>query len=48
MKDKKDNQRNENDESSHPEMNEDPIEVSKEVPNTVEELLGGTHKNTRF
>ena len=25
--------------SNHPEMNEDPIEVSKDVPNTVEELL---------
>ena len=25
--------------SNHPEMNEDPIEVSKDVPNTVEELI---------
>ena len=39
MKDKKGNQRNENNESNHPEMNEEGIEVSKEVPNTVEELL---------
>ena len=44
MKDKKDNQKNENNESSHPEMNEDPIEVSKEVPNTVEELLERQNK----
>ena len=39
MKDKKDNKENQNNDSSHPEMNEGPIEVSKEVPNTVEELL---------
>ncbi len=39
MKDKKDNKENQNNDSSHPEMNEEPIEVSKEVPNTVEELL---------
>ena len=39
MKDKKGNQRDENNESNHPEMNEDDIEVSKEVPNTVDELL---------
>ena len=25
--------------SNHPEMNEEPIEVSKDVPNTVEELI---------
>ena len=25
--------------SNHPEMNEDPIEVSKDVPNTVEEFI---------
>ena len=39
MKDKKGNQKNENNESNHPEMNEEHIEVSKEVPNNVEELL---------
>ena len=44
MKDKKDNKKNENNDSSHPEMNEEPIEVSKEVPNTVEELLERQNK----
>lgn len=39
MKEKKDSQENQNNESSHPEMNEENIEVSKEVPNTIEELL---------
>ena len=43
MKDKKDN-KNENNDSSHPEMNEEPIEVSKQVPNTVEELLERQNK----
>ena len=44
MKDKKDNKKNENNDSSHPEMNEEPIEVSKQVPNTVEELLERQNK----
>ena len=32
-------QNNNENTSNHPEMNEDPIEVSKDVPNTVEELI---------
>ena len=32
-------QNNNENTSNHPEMNEDPIEVSKDIPNTVEELI---------
>ena len=32
-------QNNNENTSNHPEMNEEPIEVSKDVPNTVEELI---------
>ena len=42
MKNNQNNQNNQNHEeekSNHPEMNEEHIEVSKDVPNTVEELI---------
>ena len=42
MKDNQNNQNNQNhdeEKSNHPEMNEEHIEVSKDVPNTVEELI---------
>ena len=42
MKNNQNNQNNQNhdeEKSNHPEMNEEHIEVSKEVPNTVEELI---------
>ena len=42
MKNNQNNQNNQNhdeEKSNHPEMNEEHIEVSKDVPNTVEELI---------
>ena len=42
MKNSQNNQNNQNhdeEKSNHPEMNEEHIEVSKDVPNTVEELI---------
>ena len=35
----KNNQNHDEEKSNHPEMNEEHIEVSKDVPNTVEELI---------
>ena len=39
MKNNQNNQNHEEEKSNHPEMNEEHIEVSKDVPNTVEELI---------
>ena len=39
MKKNQNNQNQDEEKSNHPEMNEEHIEVSKEVPNTVEELI---------
>ena len=39
MKNNQNNQNHDEEKSNHPEMNEEHIEVSKDVPNTVEELI---------
>jgi hypothetical protein len=39
MKKNQNNQNHDEEKSNHPEMNEEHIEVSKDVPNTVEELI---------
>ena len=39
MKNNQNNQNQDGEQSNHPEMNEEYIEVSKDVPNTVEELI---------
>ena len=39
MKNNQNNQNHDEEKSNHPEMNEGHIEVSKDVPNTVEELI---------
>ena len=39
MNNEKENQNQDEEKSNHPEMNEDYIEVSDDVPNTVEELI---------
>ena len=39
MKNNQNNQNQDGEKSNHPEMNEEHIEVSKDVPNTVEELI---------
>ena len=39
MKKNQNNQNHDDEKSNHPEMNEEHIEVSKDVPNTVEELI---------
>ena len=39
MTNMKNNQNHDEEKSNHPEMNEEHIEVSKDVPNTVEELI---------
>ena len=39
MENNQNNQNHDEEKSNHPEMNEEHIEVSKDVPNTVEELI---------